>query len=343
MNEELSLPQLGATRLNRREVIVGTTAGAAALLTASASGQASAMGAHSTLFPAIDTHIHLFDPTRPQGAPYRGPENAVTYETGAFPSGYAQIAEPLGVVGAIAVEASPWLEDNLWLLETAERDEIMVGVIGNLDLTAHDFGEVFSRFALNPLFRGIRSGNLWGRNLLSRLSNPEVMNSLALVEQAGRVFETANPSIDLLEAVSRIGDALPSMTIVIDHFPRFYPAGEERQQYNFLIKGLASRPKTFVKLSGGPDTFPYISGSHIPNYYERLEEITDHWGADRLLFGTDWPNIEKNIPVEQAVEMIRRFFNKRTPRDQEAFYWRNALVAYQYQPRSDAQKALFAA
>ena len=46
--------------------------------------------------PIIDTHIHLFDPTRPQGAPYSGPPPAIA----AYPDRYRRLAVPLGVVGA---------------------------------------------------------------------------------------------------------------------------------------------------------------------------------------------------------------------------------------------------
>ena len=46
---------------------------------------------------------------------------------------------PLGSVGAIKVEASPWVEDNLWVLEVSQRDTIIVGVIGNLEPDKPEF------------------------------------------------------------------------------------------------------------------------------------------------------------------------------------------------------------
>src|SRR5262245_47251655 len=78
--------------------------------------------------PIIDSHIHLFDTTRPQGVPYPNKNNPKIYKP-ALPAGYRAIAEPFGVVGAIEVEASPWIEDNLWVLETCDKDTIMVGMI----------------------------------------------------------------------------------------------------------------------------------------------------------------------------------------------------------------------
>jgi hypothetical protein len=92
--------------------------------------------------PIIDAHIHLFDPTRPQGAPYSGPRPAPgTQPVAAYPDRYRRLAVPLGVVGAIKVEASPWIEDNLWVLEVAQRDPIIVGVVGNLEPDKPEFAE----------------------------------------------------------------------------------------------------------------------------------------------------------------------------------------------------------
>ena len=59
-----------------------------------------------TAIPVIDTHIHLFDPTRPGGVPWPEKTDTAIYKT-TLPDRYVSIAGPLGVVGAIVIEASP--------------------------------------------------------------------------------------------------------------------------------------------------------------------------------------------------------------------------------------------
>src|ERR1022692_3895246 len=73
--------------------------------------------------PIIDTHIHLFDTTRPQGVPWPTKDNRVLYQP-ALPERYRKIATPLGIRGAIEVECSTWLEDNQWVLDIAAKDSI---------------------------------------------------------------------------------------------------------------------------------------------------------------------------------------------------------------------------
>src|SRR5215469_18930175 len=82
--------------------------------------------------PIIDTHIHLFDPTRPQGVPWPDKDDAALYKP-ALPDRYRKLTGELNVVGAIEVECSPWLEDNQWVLDVAATDRIIVGMIGDLE------------------------------------------------------------------------------------------------------------------------------------------------------------------------------------------------------------------
>ena len=79
--------------------------------------------AHADDIPIIDAHIHLFDTDRPGGVPWPDKNNAVLYMP-AQPVRYREVAVPLGVRGAIEIEASPLLEDNQWLRrENGQKQE----------------------------------------------------------------------------------------------------------------------------------------------------------------------------------------------------------------------------
>src|SRR5437762_1236669 len=91
----------GVTRRQFVSAIAATVAADAVL---------GAQRPNATSLPIIDSHIHLFDKTRPEGAPWpRDPEPGTVPAPGmtALPARYRTIVKPFGVVGAIVVEASP--------------------------------------------------------------------------------------------------------------------------------------------------------------------------------------------------------------------------------------------
>ncbi|MCM3881661.1 MAG: hypothetical protein ND807_16250, partial [Vicinamibacterales bacterium] len=118
-------------------------------------------GASVDNLPIIDAHIHLFDGTRPQGAGYMGSAAYRALSKTSLPALYAPLARPSGIVGAIIVESSAWVEDNLWYLEVSQTDPIMVGVSGRLDPYKPEFGEYLERYHKNPLYRAIRASRFY--------------------------------------------------------------------------------------------------------------------------------------------------------------------------------------
>src|SRR6478672_7328540 len=64
----------------------------------------------------IDTHIHLYDPTRPEGVPWPGKDDKVLYKP-TLATYYLKVIAGTRMTGAIVVECSPRVEDNQWCLD----------------------------------------------------------------------------------------------------------------------------------------------------------------------------------------------------------------------------------
>jgi L-fuconolactonase len=289
-------------------------------------------------FPIIDTHIHLFDPTRPQGVPWPSKDNALLYQP-ALPARYRKIAAPLGVVGAIEVECSTWLEDNQWVLDVAGKDTIMVGTVGNLEPGKPDFGQQLERFHRNPLFRGIRYGNLWGRNLGADLAGPEFVSGLKALANAGLALDTANPDPQLIAAVVRLTDKVPSLRVVIDHLPQLNPPTDASalSAYQADLRELGKRPQVYVKVS---EVLRRVDG-RVPtdlNFYtQRLDELWDIFGQDRLMYGSDWPNSDQWAGYPQVFQIVREYFTAKGRPIAEKYFWKNSAAAYRWVKRAKNQ------
>lgn len=318
--------------MNRRDFL--TLAAATPVM----AGLQSMMRAEETFPPVIDTHIHLFDTARAGGVPWPAKNDEILYKP-ALTDRYRSIAAPLGIVGAIVVEASPWPEDNQWVLDTAEKDSIIVGTIGNLEPGTPDFRRQLERFHRNPLFRGIRYGNLWGRDLPGRLSDPGFISDLQFLAEAGLVLDSANPNPALLAAIVKVTDKVPELRIVIDHLPQMAIPEDSttRKRYEADLQELGGRDQVFVKIS---EVLRRVDGN-IPTdlsfYRERLDTLFDIFGQDRLLYGSDWPNSDRWLPFNVGLDLVGRYFREKGKTVAEKYFWKNSVTAYQWRKRHSSQ------
>jgi len=290
--------------------------------------------------PIIDSHIHLFDISRPQGVPWP-PKDSPIYKS-ALPERFRKVATGFGVVGAIEIECSPWVDDNQWVLDIAAKDPIIVATIGDLEPGTADFGKRLEKLHRNPLFRGIRYGNLWNRDLSRELSKVEFVNDLKVLSSAGLVLDTANPDPALIHAAVRLSDRVPALTVIIDHLPELALPEDSaaRKACNADLALLGQRPRVFAKVSGIVRRIDGRVPLDIGAYRDRLDHIWETFGPDRLLYGSDWPNSDQWAEYPDVFRLAKEFIMARDPADVENFFWKNSAEAYSWVHRDPSQPRL---
>jgi L-fuconolactonase len=289
--------------------------------------------------PVIDTHIHLFDPGRPGGVPWPAKTDTALYQA-ALPERYARIARPLGVVGAIVIEASPLASDNDWVLDVAAQQPIILGMIGDLIPGTSTYEKDLDRLHANPLFLGIRYGNLWGRDLGVDAQKPEFLSGLKLLAERGLVLDSANPNPALIRAIAGVADRVPNLRIVIDHLPtaRVPAEAPAREEYWSLLRQLAKNKNVFAKLSE-------VAAAHIeeaggPSFnHERLDALWDIFGEDHVLYASDWPNSDHHATYQETISILRSYAEAKGRVASEKFFWKNSVAAYRWHRREPGQPA----
>jgi L-fucono-1,5-lactonase len=324
-----------AEGLNRREFL----ASAAALAAAAASTGALAQGASVDRIPIIDAHIHLFDNTRPLGAGYMGSKEYRALNKPSLPAMYSAQAKPLGVVGAIVVESSFFIDDNLFYLDVCRADPFMVGVSGTLNPDQSDFGRYVTHFQKDPLFRAIRASRFYTADNDKVVLKPDNVANLKLLAQADLALDTANPTMNLMQANVMLADAVPELRIIMDHLPSFDPNPDIQQAYESVVKDMASRPNIFVKLT--EVYHPRTSDGVIVKDYgflrDRLEFLFEAFGEDRVIFGSDYPNSYGVATIPEEVGLVKQFFSKKSRAVAEKYFWKNSARAYKWKQRAPDQ------
>jgi predicted TIM-barrel fold metal-dependent hydrolase len=308
-------------RMNRRTFLF-TTAAMAALGTK----------AEAASIPIIDTHVHLYDPTRPQGVPWPGKDEAILYLP-TLPERFRKVTQGLGIAGMIEVECSPWVEDNQWVLDLAAKDSIIVGTVGNLDAGGPDFRKHLERFHRNPLFRGIRY------NFRGKVSTADVVSALKALADAELELDCPQPDAGLIADLVRLTDRIPSLRVVIDHLPNVVLPREAaaRRDWDANMRELGKRPQVYAKVSevvqhlGGrvPDDLSYYSG--------RLDEIWEIFGQDRMIYASNWPVSDMKAPYPEHLKVVREYFAGKGQAAAEKFFWKNSFAAYRWVKRDRHQ------
>lgn len=320
----------------QRRTFLSVAAGSA---TAKAAAQGSA-------FPIIDSHVHLYDPTRPQGVPWPSEKQTSIYRT-FLPADYRKIGEPFGIVGMIEMECSAWVEDNYWVLDVAARDTVVVGTVGNLYPGRPDFREHLPRLHKNSLFRGIRFAYLLGRSVADEAAKPEFISDLKELAQAGLTFDTLGPARVLTDVV-RITDKIPSLRVVIDHVAGIQPPRDPAAlaAYEEALREIAKRPQVYAKVSQyfrrvDDNGQPVRTGGRIPRelsfYRPNLDAIYGVFGPDRLMFASDWTNSEQMGTFAETLDIVHEYFTGKGQDVAEKFFWKNSMAAFRWVKRQSNQ------
>ena len=295
----------------------------------------------SSSIPIIDTHVHLFDTSRPGGVPWPEKSDTVIYQP-ALPARYAKIAEPLGVVGAIAIEASPLASDNDWVLGVIGKNPIMVGMVGDLVPGSPTYLRELDRLHRNPLFLGIRYGNLWNRDLGTDMDERGFIPGLKRLAELSLELDTANPNPDLILAIIKVSDRIPDLRIVIDHLPSspIPTAAAARKEYESHLRHLSKNPNIFIKLSEIPVRVDGEVPKNAAFYKPRLDAIWDIFGEDHILYGSDWPNSDHLATYAETFKIVRDYVAPKGHAVCEKFFWKNSIAAYRWHRRMPDQPSL---
>lgn len=290
--------------------------------------------------PVIDTHIHLFDTSRPGGVPW--PEKTDEIFQPALPPRYAGISGPFGILGAIAIEASPLRSDNDWILQLIATHPLIVGFVGDLVPGSSSFAADLDRVRKNPLFLGIRCGNLWNRDLSVDATSATFIADLRRFASAGLTMDSANPDSKLIAALLRVSQQIPELRIVIDHLPHAALPDDTTvlKEYRANLKELSRNRQVFVKLSEIPVRADGRLVTDVSHYSEKLDELWDVFGEDRVLFGSDWPNSDHVATFAETFGIVKRYMAAKSPEARDKYFCRNSIAAYRWSPRDGAQRQL---
>ena len=230
-----------------------------------------------------------------------------------------------GVDGTVVVQARQSTQETEWLLGLAERNPFILGVVGWVPLCAPEIARELDRLALRPQLKAVRHVLHDEPDELYMLRD-DFNRGVALLKDHRLVYDILIFERHLSQTIEFV-DRHPQQVFVVDHIakPRIREGALSPWREN--LRELACRKNVYCKVSGmatEADWKNWNEGQLVPYF----DVVLSAFGADRLMFGSDWPVLTLAGDYNRWVNTFRSFIAELSPDEQEKICSTTAKTVY---------------
>ena len=277
--------------------------------------------------PIIDTHIHLYDTTRPQGLPWPPKDDEVLYRP-VLTEHFDKVSDENGINATVIVEASKWIPDNQWVLDLVKHDpNRYIGLVGSLEIGTPDFKKHLTKLSKDGRFVGIRMRERPGGD--SFFENEAVWSDLQLLSDRNQTLDVLMFQYSL-DDVDMISKRLPKLKILINHVAGADIEGKPADpKWIAAVQKVAKNPNVNCKISGlFQQSHRQPSPRNLSFYQSELDVLWEALGEDRLIYGSNWPVTMRGGTYGEYLAVVKGFFADKSRAAREKFFFKNALKFY---------------
>ncbi|MFC3898806.1 amidohydrolase family protein [Lentzea rhizosphaerae] len=272
----------------------------------------------------VDAHHHLWDLS------VRDQDWITDPPMGAIRRSFLEpdfVAAAPSVTTSVLVQTVCMPEETPEFLAVAASSDVVGAVVGWTDLTSAGVGDALDSLVDSPdgsWLRGIRH-QVQSEPDPEWLCRKDVWRGLAAVGARGLVYELLTLPHQL-PAARRTVAALSNVPFVVDHCSK--PAiGSGVGEWAELIRSLAAHENVTCKLSGLVTEADWKSWT-VADLRPYFEVVLDAFGADRLMFGSDWPVCLLAASYDEWLSAAQELTSELSPDEQAAIFSGTARRVY---------------
>jgi L-fuconolactonase len=229
----------------------------------------------------------------------------------------------------VAVQACQTLEEAEWLLDLADENEWIAGVVGWVPLAGPGLQQALEKLSADPTFKGVR--HILQAEPDEYFDRKDFNAGLALLLQYALTYDLVVLEHQL-PATIRLVDRHPSQPFVLDHLAKPKIAAHELEPWRANILELARRPHVLCKLSGMVTEADFNSWT-TEDLRPYVETVLEAFGPGRLIFGSDWPVCTLAAGYTQWARAASELLSQLSGDEQGKIYGGNAMEFYRLPQR----------
>ena len=248
------------------------------------------------------------------------------------PAELRPICNASGIDGVLSVQASQSVKETERLIQFAEREDLVLGVVGWVPLASNSVTAELERAAMSPWLKGVR-------HVVQDETDPAFLAGAAF--NAGiKQLKQFDLIYDLLiypwqlPATIQFVDKHPEQPFVLNHIAK--PAIDSAKydgEWEKHFRELARREHVIgCKFSGIVTEVrdPEWSVAGLRPYWDVAVEA---FGPQRIMFGSDWPVILLRSEYQRWVSAVEHLSAVFSPEEKAGFWAENAIRVYKLKPK----------
>ena len=230
-----------------------------------------------------------------------------------------------GIDASVAVQADQSENETNFLLELANRNDRIAGVVGWVDLLSPRVVERLEHLSHFEKLRGFRHVAQAEKDERF-LAREDFVKGVAQLRQFGFTYDILVYPKQLpaaIELVSRV----PEQRFVVDHLAKPQIKTKKTEPWAAQMKEIAQNKNVFCKVSGMVTEADWHNWKP-EDFKPYLHVVFEAFGAERLMFGSDWPVCLVAASYRQVKQLIEDYVKGYSEADKDKIFGGNAEKFY---------------
>lgn len=271
----------------------------------------------------IDSHQHFWK-YNPERDAWITTDMAVIQQD-FMPEDLEPLLKQNGIDGCVAVQVDQSENENHFLLDLAEKNDFIRGIVGWVDLRNEKVGERLEFFTQFPKIRGFRH-IVQAEPEIDFLLREEFCRGISQLARYGYTYDILIYPKHIRTA-AEFARKFPNQLFVVDHLAKPFIKDQLIDDWAQDMKVFAGMDHVYCKLSGMVTEADWSNWeySHFQRYIETVLEI---FGIDRVMFGSDWPVCLLGADYGEVCGILQRNTLSLTESENEKLWGRNCINFY---------------
>ena len=202
-----------------------------------------------------------------------------------FPQDLQPVLHENGVTGIIAVQADQSENETDFLLQLADKNPFIKGIVGWVDLQNKNLEDKLLHWSEYPVVKGFR--HIVQAESDGFLRKEAFVNGIRLLKNFDFTYDILIYPNQLREAIQFV-NKFPNQKFILDHCAKPCIRDQKINEWKIEIKEIAKNENVYCKVSGLVTEAKWNEWK-TEDLYPYLDVVFESFGTDRILFGSDWP------------------------------------------------------